>query len=90
MNYLKSLHLCQVGRGTSKMTLSLMSRLKKIHTQLMLLIKLLRVLIAQLKANIFLMIKYQRLMMLSLQTFLLLKVNLVQPCLIVKNVLLLN
>ena len=56
----------------------------------MLLTKLLRVLIAQMKAKIFLLLKCQKVMMLSLQTFLLLKVNLVQPCLIVKKVLLLN
>ena len=57
------------------MTLSLLSRLKKVHTQLMLLIKLLRALTAQLKAKIFLLIKCQKVMMLSLQTFPLLKVN---------------
>ena len=34
MNYLKSLHLCQIGRvHLNKMTLSLPSRLKEVHTQ---------------------------------------------------------
>ena len=90
MNYHRSLHLCQMGRvHLNKMTLSPLSELKKVHTQLML-TKLLRVLTAQLKAKMFLLIKCQKVMMLSLQTFLLLKVNLVQPCHIVKKVLLLN
>ena len=73
----------------NKMTLSLLSRLKKVHIQRML-TKLLRVLTAQLRAKIFLLIKCQKVMELSLQTFLLLKVNLVQLCYIVKKVLLLN
>ena len=40
--------------------------------------------------KIFLLLKCQKVMMFSLQTFLSLKVNLVQPYLIVKKVLLLN
>ena len=81
---------CQTGRvHLNKMTLSLLSRLKIVHTQLML-TKLLRVLTAHLKAKTFLLIKCQKRMVLSLQTFLSLKVNLVQLCHIVKKVLLLN
>ena len=76
MNYHKSLHLCQTGRvHLTKMTLSLLSKLKKVYIQLMLLIKLLRVLTAHLKAKTFLLIKCQKIMVLSLQTFLSLKVS---------------
>ena len=91
MNYHKSLHLCQIGRvHLTKMTLSLLSKLKKVYIQLMLLTKLLRMLTAHLKAKTFLLIKCLKIMVLSLQTFLSLKVNLVHLCHIVKKVLLLN
>ena len=58
------------GEGTSKQDdTSLLSRLKKVHI-LRMLTKLLRVLTAQLRAKIFLLIKCQKVMELSLQTFL--------------------
>ena len=83
--------LPQIGRvHLNMMTLSLLSRLKIVYTQSMLLRKLLRVLTAHLKAKTFLLIKCQKRMVLSLQTFLSLKVNLVQLCHIVKKVLLLS